>query len=233
MGHTVSFINAMIATAMVGGGAYLHKLDSGAKATLAEASRISLESRERSSRIQAKVDALAAEHRALEASNAQLLQEIAERESRLREQAIAALESQARQAEQIPAAQQEMEVERQRMTQSREQAVAAQRLYEESLNQWAAAQRQRDETRWQEERARLAVAEERARMSMQAAAIPHVQVLRTAPVTVVWHKAWPTTIVRSVPHFHPKPAGTSADPRRPCTLQPGFSPAATLPGHCR
>lgn len=210
----------MIATALVGAGAYLHKIDSGAKATLAEASRISLESQERFRRIQATADALTAERREVEAANARRLQEIAERESRLREQTITVLESQARQAEQIRTVQREMEAERQRSAQFRDQAVAAQRRYEESLNRLAAAQRQQDEARRQQERMRLAVAEESARKSIQAVATAQVQ--PATPATIVWLKPLPTAMVKSVEHHRPKPPASPAAPLRPCTLHPGF-----------
>lgn len=241
MSHFISLANALIVTALVGGGVYLHRIDGRAKETLAEASRINLESQERFKKIQASMEELAAERQQVEARDAQLLRETAERENRLRIQTISSLESQSRQAEQthkLQQAQQELEAERLRLNQSRSQAEAAQRQYEDNLNRLAVAQRRQEERQRQEDHYRayqaatLAAAEERARRFAQAAATPHV-IVRTAPTTVVWQKPLPTHGVRHVDHHPAKTPNPRAEPSRPCRAQAIYKAGAILPGNCR
>jgi hypothetical protein len=237
MSYSFSLLHALVVAGLVGGGVYLHKIDDGAKATLAEANRINLESRERLRRIEADTEAQAAARQKVEALATQGLQQIAEREARLNDQAITALESQARQAEQLQAMQQDMAAERQRLNQaSMIQAAAAQRRYEGELNRLAAEQRQQEERLRQEDQRRTyqavwrAVPEERGHRPIPAA-IGHTTVQAT-PTAILWQRPLPT-VVAHVEYHHTKKIFPAEAPPQPCAPRVANRPAATVPTNCR
>ncbi len=194
-----SIVNWSIAGLMVMGGIYLHQMDTDAQVALAESRRVEAETQDRLRRVQEGLDKLAMKRQAFEENSNQRLQQLAETETRIRNETDAATEAENRHAELL---QRQNDEERQRI-------VLLQRQQEDRLRQ--------EELHRVQQAERLAAAESRIQLAQQALVnSQRHEVVR--PMTVIW-APHPQPVVFQDHHQHHQ----TTSPATPSVTQPPAS----------